>query len=217
MEGHMFHYNGGHNWAWYSFKHTFKSYSDVTKDKNIYISQQTLDIALDTLNKFTATRDVRLPTQYDNLIVYGYAANANDILLDWLTENNVKWRQFTYLNDNDGLKLDIFWCQWIQDWFYHLQHARDPNDLKTENSWEFTHIQTKTNWLNDFCVLIFWTQTAQQLETWLTNKWAKKTDCIKSSSSKRDCDNKNGQLHWTNVFTWPKTDTSTAHNRWYCI
>jgi len=47
MEGHMFHYNGGHNWAWYSFKHTFKSYSDVTKDKNIYISQQTLDIALD--------------------------------------------------------------------------------------------------------------------------------------------------------------------------
>jgi len=45
MEGDMFHHNGGHNWAWY-YLLIFKSYS-VTKDKNIYISQQTLDIALD--------------------------------------------------------------------------------------------------------------------------------------------------------------------------
>jgi len=45
MEGDMFHHNG-HNWAWY-YLLIFKSYS-VTKDKkNIYISQQTLDIALD--------------------------------------------------------------------------------------------------------------------------------------------------------------------------
>jgi hypothetical protein len=133
MEGDMFHHNGGHNWAWYYWL-IFKSYS-VTKDKNIYISQQTLDIALDITPKTSPQQHGTLDLQ-DSITTEMFMATqpmfwTSYILLDWLIENDLHWQQFTYLN---GLKLDIFWCQWILDWFYHLQYARDPNELKTDNS-----------------------------------------------------------------------------------
>jgi len=93
MEGDMFHHNGGHNWAWY-YLLIFKSYS-VTKDKNIYISQQTLDIALDITPKTSSQQRGTLDLQHSmttELFMATQPMPTTYYLNDWL--------KMTFTGDN---------------------------------------------------------------------------------------------------------------------
>ena len=64
MKGHIcFTIRWSYSWAWYHRMYILTSHS-VTKDKNIYIAQKTLDIDLDswheTVNRSKLTRDIKL-------------------------------------------------------------------------------------------------------------------------------------------------------------
>jgi len=100
-----------------------------------------------TLNKSTATRDVRPPTKYDNWIVYGYAAKVldtrHDRLLNWLIDND---SLLTYTKD-DGLKLDMCWCQWMKHWW--LTDSTFCNLHEIQMTWRLRIVEsllTFTEW-----------------------------------------------------------------------